>query len=481
MAWATGIAGLSLVGAGVYASGSLSHPRIITTQGLSVVLSANGATGNYTPNITLGSLGPTGSSFMTAPVLVTITNNGTIAASDVALQLSDRSNNTTFEHQTWVCLYSNGNIFANEPLTTVKGYGQSAIGNLTLAPGATGSYTVVYYAGTEENTGCGNAFTGYSATPYNGYPGQYNSTEPYPAGTTNSAALSLTNPVEGESITPTVTVSYVSVPGTITQIAPFGKSVTVANSGSGFGDQLAVSGSSGAVTYVVTSSNTHLKVSSSGAITTVGGPLAVGTYTVSGTDSDAFGDTGTWTYTLTVTKGTITQIAPFGQSKTVANTGSGFSDQLAVTGSSGAVTYVVTSSNTHLKVTSSGAITTVGGPLAVGTYTVSGTDSDALGDTGTWTYTLTVTKGTITCTGSHGGEVHWSHWGDFNDQLSETGAHGTPTYTITSADDHLHVSSDGRITTDGGPLAPGTYTISGNCKDSYGDSGNWSYTLTVSK
>jgi hypothetical protein len=328
---------------------------------------------------------------MTPPTLITITNNGTMKASEVALQLSDQGNNTVLEHETWLCLYSNGNIFANEPLSTVKSYGQTAIGNLTLAPGATDSYTVVYYAGTTENTGCGAAYSGYSATPYNGYSGQYNATEPYPAGTTNSAALSLTNPVEGESITPTVTVNYVGVLGTITQIAPFGKSVTVANSGSSY------------------------------------------------------------------------------------------SDQLAVTGASGAVTYVVTSSNTHLKVTSSGAITTVGGPLAVGTYTVSGTDSDALGDTGTWTYTLTVTKGTITCTGSHGGEVHWSHWGDFNDQLSETGAHGTPTYTITSADDHLHVSSDGRITTDGGPLAPGTYTISGNCKDSYGDSGNWSYTLTVSK
>ena len=165
----------------------------------------------------------------------------------------------------------------------------------------------------------------------------------------------------------------------------------------------------------------------------------------------------------------------------MANTGSAFGDQLAVTGSSGPVTYVVTSSNSHLKVTGSGAITTVGGPLAVGTYTVSGTDSDTFADTGTWTYTLTVTKGTITCTGSHGGEVHWSHWGDFNDQLSETGAHGSPTYTITSSDDHLHVSSEGRITTDGDHLPAGTYTISGNCKDSYGDSGTWSYTLTVSK
>ncbi len=427
----TSIAGLGLVGAGAHASletGKSSPSTFSTTvaprcddgrnskdrcdddsgwppiavQNLSVVLSANGATGNGTSNLTLSSLGPTGSSFMTTPTLITITNNGNMTATGVALQLTDHNNNTTLKDELWVCLHSNGGIFFNnggisfnERLTMVEGYGQVAIGNLALAPGATSSYTIVYYAGTSENTGCGNAFTGYHALVGGGYFGKYSTSEPYPSGTTNSAATSLTNPAEGESITPTVTVSYLGSPtlGTITQVAPLGKSVTVPNSGGAFSDQLAVTGSSGAVTYVVPTS----------------------------------------------------------------------------------------SSNTHLKVSPSGAITTVGGPLAVGTYTVSGTDSDALGDTGTWAYTLRVTNGTITCTGSHGGEVHWSHWGDFNDQLSETGAHGTPTYTITSSDDHLHISSDGRITTDGGHLPAGTYTISGNCKDSYGDTGTWSYTLTVSK
>jgi hypothetical protein len=76
--------------------------------------------------------------------------------------------------------------------------------------------------------------------------------------------------------------------------------VTTSKCGSGFGDQLAVSGSSGTVAYTVTSSNSHLKVSGSGVITTLGS-LITGNYTVSGTDIDSIGDTGTWTYTLTVT------------------------------------------------------------------------------------------------------------------------------------------------------------------------------------
>jgi hypothetical protein len=477
------IVSLVLVGSVAYAdcSGPAGGSPHVTPQTLSVVLSANGATGNGTPNITLGPLGPTGSSFTTSPDLITITNNGTMTATEVALKLSDHNNNSTLEHETWACLYSDGGVFFNEPLTTVEGYGQTAIGHLALAPGATDTYTVVYYAGSTENTGCGHTFSGFSAVPYDGYSGQYNATEPYPTGTTNSAALSLTNLAEGGIVTPTVTVSFTGVAGTLTQVAPFSKSVTAPNSGSWFSDQLAVSGSSGTVTYTVTSSNSHLKVSGSGAITTVGGPLGVNTYTVSGTDIDSVGDTGTWTYTLYVTKGTLTQVAPFSKSVTAPNSGSWFSDQLAVSGSSGTVTYTVTSSNSYLRVSPSGAITTVGGPLGVNTYTVSGTDIDSHGDTGTWTYTLYVTKGIIICTSHKDWNVtRQNSGGDFDDWLAVSGSSGATTYTVTSPNSHLHVSPSGAITTFGGPLGDGTYTFSGTDTDSLGDTGTWSYSLTVS-
>jgi hypothetical protein len=479
------IASLLLIGSVAYAcSGPADGDPRIDSSYLSVVLSASGASGNGTPNIVLGSLGPVGSSFMSAPTLITITNNGTMTATEVALQLSDHHTNTTFENETWACLYHDGGVVFNEPLTIAEGYGRSAIGHLDLAPGATDSYTAVYYAGPKEDTGCGGTYSGFSAVSYDGYPGQYGATKLYLGGTVNPAALSLTNPAEGGTITPTVTLSYQGAGGTLTQIPPTGKSVTVANSGSAFNDQLAVSGSIGTVTYVVptATSNSHLKVTSGGAITTVGGPLLVGTYTVSGTDSDTHSDSGIWTYTLTVTKGTLTQIPPTGKSVTVANSGSAFNDQLAVSGSSGTVTYVVptATSNSHLKVTSGGAITTVGGPLLVGTYTVSGTDSDTHSDSGIWTYTLTVTKRTIICD-SGGKDVHKSNsGGDFNDQLNASGWSGSITYGVTSSNTHLHISSGGVITTFGGPLSPGNYTFSGTDTDTYGDTGTWSYTLTVS-
>ena len=475
------IASLFVIGSVAYAcNSSAGGSERIDSSHLSVVLSASGASGNGSPNIVLKSLGPSGSSFMSAPTLITITNNGTTTASEVALQLSDHHTNTTFENETWACFYSVGGVFFNEPLTIAEGYGQSAIGHLSLAPGATDSYTAVFYAGPNEVTGCGGTYSGFSGVPYDGYPGEYSATKPYLGGSANPAAPSLTNPAEGGTITPTVMVTYQAVAGALTQIPPTGKSVTVSNSGNSFNDQLAVSGSSGAVTYVVITSNSHLKVTPGGSITTVGGPLSANSYTVSGTDSDTHGDTGTWSYTLTVTKGALTQIPPTGKSVSVANSGSFFNDQLAVSGSSGAVTYVVTTSNSHLKVTAGGSITTVGGPLSADSYTVSGTDSDTHGDTGTWSYTLTVTKEKIIC-GSNGENVHKSNsGGNFHDQLNASGWNGSISYGVSSSNTHLHISSGGVITTVGGPLAPGTYTFSGTDNDNYGDAGSWSYTLTVS-
>jgi hypothetical protein len=63
---------------------------------------------------------------------------------------------------------------------------------------------------------------------------------------------------------------------------------------------IAVEDNTGSVTFTTTRSNSGLSVSAAGLISTTG-LLTTGTWTVSGTDSDASGDAGTWTHTLTVT------------------------------------------------------------------------------------------------------------------------------------------------------------------------------------
>jgi len=180
----------------------------------------------------------------------------------------------------------------------------------------------------------------------------------------------------------TLTVASV----TLTQGAPKTAATTPAASAS-FSDQLALSNASGTVSFTVTSPSSGLAVSSTGHVTTTG-TLAVNTYTVSGTDADTAGDSGTWSFALTVSAGPLTQAAP--TSATVLTTASaGFSDQLAVTGATGTVSYTVTTPSGGLAVSSTGHVTTTGA-LAPATYTVSGTDVDTSGDTGTWHFSLTV-------------------------------------------------------------------------------------------
>ena len=92
--------------------------------------------------------------------------------------------------------------------------------------------------------------------------------------------------------------------------------------------------------------------------------------------------------------GTLTQGTP--TSASVAD-GAGYSGQLAVTNATGTVSYTETSStdSADVVVNSTGAISAATS-LAPGTYTVGGGDSDTNGDTGTWSFALTVNPAVVT-------------------------------------------------------------------------------------
>ena len=102
--------------------------------------------------------------------------------------------------------------------------------------------------------------------------------------------------------------SVVVSPQTIVQAAPFGATVTCAGADN-FVAQLSPSTFDGdAVVYVTVQSSPDLLVSRTGEVTTTSRHLAPGNYVVTGTDSDASGDFGTWTFTLTVTANLTTQL-----------------------------------------------------------------------------------------------------------------------------------------------------------------------------
>ena len=174
---------------------------------------------------------------------------------------------------------------------------------------------------------------------------------------------------------------------------------------------------------------------------------------------------------------TITQSSPTTGAAT-ATTSAGFTSALVTAGNAGAVTYVEnqTGSFASVIVSSSGVVTT-SGPLGAGTYFVTGSDSDTSSDTGVWTFTLTVaiaqsspTTGTATTTGSSA----------FTSALVTTGNSGPVTYAENTSthSTQVLVSSTGVVTTSG-PLAAGTYTVTGTDSDTASNGGMWTFTLTV--
>ena len=229
------LAGLGLIGAGAHAvfSQNTSSAQTITAGTLNVVVSAPGATeasnsadvctsaANDCTAITLPPTNAYESSTFIESYTVTITNKSNIPVNEIAYTLTDpnalaNAASLAFNNEAWACIYSDGYIYANEPLGTVIGYGETAqIVGLTAH--ATDSYSLDIYAGPTAPTGCGGAYTGYSAAPYNApdgtvVPHSYTSGEPYtlptPAFGVNSGAASLNSDAEGGVITPTFTVTY---------------------------------------------------------------------------------------------------------------------------------------------------------------------------------------------------------------------------------------------------------------------------------
>jgi predicted ribosomally synthesized peptide with SipW-like signal peptide len=206
------LAGLGLIGAGAHAvfTTSTTSSQSITAGNLSVVLYANGATGNGSPTIALPSVGPVGSTFASNPIQVQVYNNGSVTATEITLQMSDSNNNTTLQGEVYACMVSgigtSGGpwILFNEPLWKIESYGALPLAGAgvpvpngaDLAPGVSDYYILQFYAGPTAATQCGATVDWYATAPA------------YPNGANNPAAASLTSPAQGGTVIPALTLTY---------------------------------------------------------------------------------------------------------------------------------------------------------------------------------------------------------------------------------------------------------------------------------
>ena len=149
-----------------------------------------------------------------------------------------------------------------------------------------------------------------------------------------------------------------------------------------------MTGNDGAATFTQSTGTPEVTVSGSGAVSAPGS-LHVGTYSATGTDRDALGDSGSWSFVLVVTRNTLFQGAPL--SATISH-GAAYSGQLTIqnpVAHGGLISWITTDHSSDVSVSTGGHIS-VAATVPKGTYRISGTESDALGDTGTWSFSVTV-------------------------------------------------------------------------------------------
>src|ERR1017187_3095715 len=437
---------------------------------------------------TTGTVSVPGSSGFTVPLVTTGNYGGGVTYSqDASNQSPDLSLNTSAAEISTTNTLAVGNYTISGATTDPDGDAGSWSYTLAVTAGSLGTSPTT---GTASVPGS-SAFTVSLVTT-----GNYGGSVTYSQGASNqSPDLSFNTSAAEISATNTLAVGNYTISGAttdpdgdagswsytlavtpvaITQTAPFLNSTTPTRSSS-FTATLTTTGNTGAVGFTTTTappgSIGGIKVSRAGVVTTTGA-LSVGTYAASGTDSDSYGDTGTWSYSLKVSPTAITQLAPTTGTTT---TGKSFTGQLKISGSHGTVTYAQSRGAPHLTVSSSGKVSAPA-TLVAGTYKATGTLKDASGDSGTWSYSLTVTASKIAQLAPTTGTT--STGKAFTGQLKVSGSHRTVTYAQSTGAPHLTVSSSGKVSAPA-TLVAGTYRATGTLKDISGDTGSWSFALTV--
>jgi hypothetical protein len=207
------LAGVALVGGGTGATftTSTTSSQRVTAGTLHVAVSAPGAEcassdASGCHALVLPGVGPVGSTFETAPTVVTMTNTGNIPAFFDAIQMSATRNGDDASayllNQMSVCIHSTDTtgtwVEGNGPLAVATTLSPTVKENpVKLMPGDTATYSVDFYAG--KDSACGAT---YSDGPHTSALWQT------AVGHAYQTPDSLTNKAQGGVVTPTLGFSF---------------------------------------------------------------------------------------------------------------------------------------------------------------------------------------------------------------------------------------------------------------------------------
>ncbi|MEK6374818.1 MAG: putative Ig domain-containing protein [Acidobacteriota bacterium] len=249
---------------------------------------------------------------------------------------------------------------------------------------------------------------------------------------------------------------------------------TAGTVGAVFSETFTQAGGQGTITFTTLSTlPTGLALSTAGVLS--GTPSQFGTFPIVVTATDQNGCIGTGpTYTLVISCGTITVTNP---GVTTGTVDAPFSQSFGQTGAFGTATFTTLSAlPAGLTLSTAGLLS--GTPTVNGTFPIVVTVTDSAGCTGTGsTYTLVINCQTINVTNP--GVTTGTVDAPFSQTFTQTGAHGTATFTtVSTLPAGLTLSTAGVLS--GTPTVNGTFPIVVTVTDSNGCTGTGAtYTLVI--
>ncbi|MBI3765430.1 MAG: putative Ig domain-containing protein [Ignavibacteriales bacterium] len=302
-----------------------------------------------------------------------------------------------------------------------------------------------------------------------------------PAGLSLSSSGSLFGtPTAAGSFTFTVTATDIqSCPGTrmyVLAITLALNPATLPNGtvGSSYSQTINATGGTAPYSFALSSGSLPpgLTLSTSGAIS--GAPTTVGTFTFVATATDAVGNTGDQSYTITIDCPAIS-INPTSLPSGIV--GAAYSQSVSGAGGTAPYSFALSSGALPNGITLSSSGLLSGTPTTVGGFAFAITATDVQGCTKSQSYSITINCPTISLSPST--PPHGTVGTSYSETISASGGTAPYAFVVTSGSlpPGLSLSSSGILS--GTPVAVGISTFTITATDAQGCTGSKSYTLTI--